>query len=56
LRVMIKFYTKEPKPIEEYDLLGPSEMQEFLEAIVKYTQLKAKFVVYQVGECVGDFS
>jgi hypothetical protein len=56
MKVIIIFYTKDPTPIERYNLESAEDSAIFLERIVFLTKLKAKFVVYKLGECLGDFS
>jgi hypothetical protein len=56
MTVIIVFYTKEPKPPEIYYTGNVQEMEKFTTRIAELTNHKAKFAVYQVGECVGDFS
>lgn len=53
MRYIIIFYTAEPKPIEIYN---QNEIQQLFERIVELTKNRAKFCIYRVGECVGDFS
>lgn len=50
-RYVIFFYTSEPKPPEVI-----TDLAALLERVVEITKTKAKFTVYEVGECVGDFS
>lgn len=52
---LILFYTKEPKPPEVY-WNNTQEMEKMLARIVELINHKAKFAVYEVGQCVGDFS
>lgn len=54
-RFLIVFYTAEPKSPETY-LNNAEQMQKLFERIVELTKHKAKFAIYQVNECVGDFS
>lgn len=54
-KFVIIFYTKEQKPPEYFN--GHSDdMQKLFERIVELTTHRAKFAIYEVGECVGDFS
>lgn len=50
---LIIYYGADPKPPK---LFYSSEMQAMIEEIVHLTKKKALFAVYELGECVGDFS
>ena len=53
MKYVLVYYTQSPKePIVYYD----SDMEDMLAEIVRLTQSKAKFAVFRIGECVGDFS
>ena len=53
MRYVIVYYTQEPKaPVIYHE----RDMVDMLMEIVRLTQLKAKFCVFRLGECVGDFS
>lgn len=54
-RYVIIFYTKEPKVPEVY-WSDTKDMEKLFGRIVELTQKGAKFSIYEVGECVGDFS
>lgn len=54
-KYLIVFYTVEPKPPEVF-WDNEKEMQMLFERIVELTKHKAKFAIYSVGTCVGDFS
>jgi hypothetical protein len=54
-KFIIVFYTVEPKPPEIYRETS-EDVQKFLERIVELTKHKAKFAIYKIGECCGDFS
>lgn len=56
MKVIIIFYTKEPKPIELYYLESTQALEEYNKRIVELTKHKALFAVYKIGDCVGDFS
>lgn len=56
MRVVILFYTKEPKPPEHYSLNNTKDLQAYNERIVELTKHKALFAIFPLGECVGDFS
>lgn len=53
MKFVIIFFTKEPKAPEVYYL---NEIEKLLARIVELTSHKAKFTVYEIGRCVGDFS
>lgn len=53
MKLLIEFFTVEPKPPEVY---RQSEMQDFIKRIMELTRSKAKFTVSIVGECIGDYS
>lgn len=50
-KFVIFFYTSGPRDPVFYDTLD-----QLLDAVHALTKSKAKFAVYQVGECIGDFS
>jgi hypothetical protein len=52
-KYVIIFYTSQPKPTEVY---WPSDFEKLLARVVELTKSKAKFAVYELGNCVGDFS
>lgn len=58
LKLLITFYTSEPKPVEIYHLNAnnPDEVQKYNDRIVELTKHKAKFTVSIIGDCVGDYS
>lgn len=56
MKVIIIFYTKEPKPPEYYNLNAADEFEAYNKRIVELTKHKALFCLYKLGECIGDFS
>lgn len=52
---IIVFYTVEVKPPELY-WNNNDDMPKLFARIVELTKHKAKFCVYEVGNCAGDFS
>ena len=53
--LIIIFYTSEPKPMEKYHI-NTEGMVRFIARINELTKHKAKYAVYELGECVADFS
>jgi hypothetical protein len=37
-------------------IYGDRDAEDMFAEIVRLTQSKAKFAIYRIGECVGDFS
>lgn len=54
-RYLIIFHTVDPKPPETY-YSSHEGMTLLFARIVELTKNRAKFCVFEVGECVGDFS
>lgn len=54
-RYVIIFYTRDPKPAEHYTN-HTDDMVKMIARIRELTQKKALFTVWELGECVGDFS
>lgn len=54
-RYIIVFYTVEPKAPEIY-LSSPTDMIALFKRIVELTKNRAEFCVFEVGQCLGDFS
>lgn len=54
-KYLIVYFTKDPKAPEMF--YGNSQdMAQLIEKIRDLTIKKAKFCVYELGECLGDFS
>ena len=56
MKVILIFYTKEPKPIEMYYLNNTEQLEKYNYRVAELLKHRALFAIYQVGECVGDFS
>lgn len=52
---IIIFYTADPKESERYEN-DSAGMQALFARIVELTKRKAKFTIYELGKCAGDFS
>lgn len=53
MKYVLIYYTQSPKdPVIYYE----SDMETMLAEIVRLTQSKAKFAIFRIGECVGDYS
>jgi hypothetical protein len=50
-RWIILYYTNEPHPPDVFE-----ELQLLLNRVIELTKRKAKFSVYEVGPCIGDYS
>jgi hypothetical protein len=50
-RYVIIYYTNEPRDPEVFH-----DLTEVLAKVVEMTKKKAKFSVYVLGKCIGDFS
>ena len=51
--LVIIYYGAEPKPPK---LFYPSDMEVFLHEVRDLTKKRTLFAVYELGNCVGDFS
>ena len=53
MKYVLIYYTVEKKdPVIYYEC----DAEEMIAEIVRLTQLKAKFAIFRIGECVGDYS
>ena len=53
MKYVLVYYTQSPKdPVIFYE----KEMEAMLAEVVRLTQSKAKFAIFRIGECVGDYS
>lgn len=53
MKYILIYYTQAPKPPVIY---YESDAEEMIAEIVRLTQSKAKFAIFRVGECLGDYS
>ncbi len=52
---VLVFYTAKPKESEVYGN-EPEDMKLLFDRIVQLTKNKAKFIICEIGNCVGDYS
>lgn len=53
MKLLLVYYGSEQKPPR---LFFENDSAELIDEIVHLTKKKALFAVYEVGECIGDFS
>ena len=53
MRYLIVYYTVEPRPPKTF---LENEMEALIHEVRDLTKQRAKFVVYEIGKCLGDFS
>lgn len=58
MRVVVIFYTVEPRPPQIYHLEHKGVLKKYTDDIRHFTQKKIKFILFELKDsnCIGDFS